>query len=61
MEPICVLQARRALPLIRIMQEPQMALRQEQRSESVPSWYSRASISVSSTVALDGMSILYCW
>ena len=51
-----VLQARRARPLMRMAQEPQMALRQEQRSDSVPSWYSRTSISESSTVALSGMS-----
>ena len=36
-----VLQARAAWPLIRMAQEPQMALRQEQRRDSVPSSSSR--------------------
>ena len=50
-----VLQARAAWPLIRIAQEPQMALRQEQRRDSVPSSSSRIWISASRTVALSGI------
>jgi hypothetical protein len=47
------LQANPAWPLIRIAQEPHMALRQEQRRLKVPSISSRIFIKPSSTVALS--------
>ena len=54
-----VLQARAAWPLIRMAQEPQMALRQEQRRVRVPSISSRILIRASSTVALSGTDRAY--
>ena len=54
-----VLHASPARPLIRMAHEPQMALRQEQRSASVPSISSRIRISPSSTVLDSAISSAY--
>ncbi len=54
-----LLQARFAWPLIHIAHEPQIALRQAQRTASDWSWYSRISMSASSTTACSGRSTVY--
>ena len=58
---IFVLHARPACPLIRMAHEPQMALRQEHRSVSVPSISSRTLIRPSKTVAESSISRSYSW
>ena len=56
---ISVLQASPACPLIRMAQEPQMALRHEQRRASVPSVSSRMRIRPSNTVLDSVISRVY--
>ena len=55
----CVLQASPACPLMRMAQEPQMELRQEQRRLRVPSTSSRILMRASRTVALSSTDTGY--